>query len=76
MVDMFEAYGDAKPTEADRANKRAMQAHDFATEVNRSAMENALPAGGNVFAPGSEEWRQSGEGVIDAIVRRVLENQK
>jgi hypothetical protein len=70
MVDMFAAYGDAKPTETDKANKRAMQAHDFAADVNRSAMENTLPAGGNVFERGSDEWRQSGDGVIDAIVRR------
>ena len=60
----------AEGMKADPRDRAAMQAHDFAADVNRSAMENKLPTGGNVFEPGTDEWRQSGQGVIDAIVRR------
>jgi hypothetical protein len=70
----LQAWADGQ--KADPRDRRAMQAHGFAREINGSTMANSLPSGGEVFAPGSDEWRQSGDAVIDALAQRVLENQK
>jgi hypothetical protein len=67
MIDLAEW---AKDEKADPRDKAAMAAHGFASEINNSEMSNTLPSGGSVFAPGSDEYRQSGDAVIDAIVRR------
>jgi hypothetical protein len=63
----------AEGMKADPRDRRAMQAHAFAKDINNGAMANSLPSGGDVFEPGSDEWRQSGDAVIDALARRVLE---
>lgn len=60
---------------ADPRDKRAMAAHDFAADVNKSTMEGTLPEGGSVFAPGSDEWRESADAVIEQIIRRGRESR-
>jgi hypothetical protein len=66
MADLA-AWADGE--KADPRDKAAMQAHDFAKSVNHSTMESTLPAGGNIFEPGSDEWHQSADSVIDAMSR-------
>jgi hypothetical protein len=67
MIDQSEW---AKGQKADPRDKRAMQAHDFAADVNKSTMESTLPIGGSFAAPGSKEWREAGDAVIDRIIER------
>jgi len=74
--EMIDQAAWAEGMKADPRDKAAMAAHDFAADINRSTMEGTLPTGGSVFAPGSDEWRQSGVNVIDAIFRRYQENRK
>jgi hypothetical protein len=64
----LQAWADGQ--KADPRDRRAMQAHAFAKDINNGTMANSLPSGGEVFEPGSDEWRQSGDSVIDAIARR------
>ena|SRR5688572_25653373 len=73
-IDAAEWFSDVDPTQVAK-DKRAMQLHEFAKATNASTMGATLPSGGDVFEPGSDEWRQSADAVIDQIIQRGRANQ-
>ena len=58
----------AEGQQADPRDRAALAAHGFAADVNKGAMEGVLSSGGSVFEPGSDQYREAADAVIDAII--------
>ena len=67
MIDLH-AWGEGR--EIDPQDKRNMALHKFASEVNANTHETTLPSGGSLTEPGSDQWNQSAEAVVESIVSR------
>jgi hypothetical protein len=67
--EMIDLAAWAEGQEANPADKAALAAHGFAAGINKSTMDGTLPMGGSVFTPGTDEYNQSADAVIDAIIK-------